>query len=341
MNEKKANVTSVPLKIPATRCSNPSQGGVALAILVWFLAAMSLLVAGIVMLSRVDIKLTQLHIARAQAEAAADGAIQLALAQMLQPDEKGQPAQQTSQSLVLPFGGMNVRVDITPLSGLVNLNQAPEELLFLLFSTVEGLDESAARALAFNVVEWRTPGMHSDAAVQPPAQDAARSQSPGDPTDPDAPGNRRFEAIEDLLLVAGVDRRVYEAVQDGIYVSQDEQSGVDWAAAPVPVLRTLMGGNTESAQALAESRLGDEQDRLVAPSDIDLSYQEARVKSSYRVDALVEHGGSVFSRRRWVNRDSPGTDGLPWSFFRTEALRVNAAMAGAGTLAAGDDHAGS
>ena len=44
---------------------------------------MSLLVAGIVMQARVDIKLAQLHATRARVEAATDGAIQLALADLM------------------------------------------------------------------------------------------------------------------------------------------------------------------------------------------------------------------------------------------------------------------
>lgn len=325
---------------PAGRYSSQHQDGVALAILVWFVAAMSLLVAGIVMQARVDIKLAQLHVARARAEAATDGAIQLALAQLQQP--VGNTGQQVLKGLVYPLGGLSVRVDITPLSGLINLNKAPEELLYLLFLTVDGFDESAARQLAFNVVEWRTPGMHSDSAVDLPSTDSARDRAqPADPTDPDAPRNRRFEANEDLLLVAGVDRRVYEAVQDAIYVSQEGQAGVDWATAPPVVLRSLMGGDAEAAQALAESRLIDAQEGLVAPTDIDLSFQEQRIKSSYRIDAAVELDGTVFNRRRWADSAKPGTDGFPWSFFRTESLRVLPAVAGAGMPMVESDYAGS
>ena len=59
------------------------QKGVALAIVVWFIAGMSLLVAGIVSHARVDTQMAQLHIARAKAVAAGDGAIQLMLGERL------------------------------------------------------------------------------------------------------------------------------------------------------------------------------------------------------------------------------------------------------------------
>ena len=51
----------------APRLYTPMAGqkGVALAIVVWFIAGMSLLVAGIVSHARVDTQMAQLHIAKA------------------------------------------------------------------------------------------------------------------------------------------------------------------------------------------------------------------------------------------------------------------------------------
>ena len=59
------------------------QQGVALAIVVWFIAGMSLLVAGIVAQARVDTQMAQVHVARAKAVAAGDGAIQLMMVDLM------------------------------------------------------------------------------------------------------------------------------------------------------------------------------------------------------------------------------------------------------------------
>ena len=56
------------------------QRGVALALVVWFIAGMSLMVGGIVSFARVDTRMTQVHLARAKTIAAGDGAIMLAMA---------------------------------------------------------------------------------------------------------------------------------------------------------------------------------------------------------------------------------------------------------------------
>lgn len=333
--------------MPAGSVARRYQNGVALAILVWFLAAMSLLVAGIVMQARIDIKLAQLHATRARVEAAADGAIQLALAQLLQPQQEGELSHPVPPSQDFSVGGFNVTVNFTPVSGLININTAPEELLFLVFSAANDLDEGAAHELALNVVAWRSANPPGNGPTDQSAQESgpghdSGSASPGAASA--APGNvrhARFEAIEDLLLVSGINRQIYTAVEDTVYVSQVGQSGVDWASAPVSVLRVLGGMDAELAQQLAASRSSDQADGLVAPDGLDLSFQEATQLSSYRIDAVVELDGSVFNRRRWVDRDRPGSDGLPWSFFRTEALRVMPSGAEEELTMGGVTHAGS
>ncbi len=338
----------MPNKMPGMRGAHHSQNGVALAILVWFLAAMSLLVAGIVMQARVDIKLTQLHATRARVEAAADGAIQLALAQLMQPTPEGELPQAALQSQDFSVGNLDVTVNFTPVSGLIDINTAAEELLFMLFSAVDELDAVVAHQLAVNVVEWRSAdplgeGVTDEAEESGPGSDndnGAASVNTGSAAS-DTARHARFEAIEDLLLVSGIDRHIYQTVADAVYVSQVGQSGVDWVAAPVAVLRVLGGMDAESAQELADSRLSDQVDGLVAPEGLDLSFQEASQLSAYRVDAMVKLDGSTFNRRRWVDREHAGTDGLPWSFFRTEALRVLPASNGDGLIARENSHAGS
>jgi general secretion pathway protein K len=325
-----------------------SQSGVALAILVWFLAAMSLLVAGIVLQARVDIKLAQLHVTQARVEAAADGAIQLALADLMLREQEAASPNPVMQSQVFNVGGYNVAVTFTPVSGLININAAPEGLLLRLFSIVDDLDENAAHELAFNVVEWRStysPGEElRDLPTQGSGWGAYGRERDAKGTDAPVMGNvgyGRFTVIEDLLLVSGIDRRVFEVVQDAVHVGQVGQSGVDWALAPVAVLRALGDMDEDAAKELAEMRINDTAEGLVAPQEMDLSFQQASALSSYRIDALVELDGSVFNRRRWVNRTRPGSDGLPWSFFRTEAVSVMPQTEGEGLTLEEGVHAGS
>jgi hypothetical protein len=291
-----------------------SEAGVALAILVWFLAAMSLLVAGIVMQARVDTRLSGLHANRARVEAAGDGAIQLALAKLLELEQAGEYSGRSAYYGVYGLGKLEVAVILTPLSGLIDLNMASEGLLSALFSSVDGLDESAAYELSASVVKWRSAAL-------------------------EGPGGR-FEVVEDLFMVEGVDRHIFEAVRDSVYVDRQGSSGVDWVSAPLSVLRALGEVDEEAAMALVESRLTEQVEYLEPPAGMDMSYQETVASNSYRADALVILDKAVYLRRRWVDRARAGADGLPWLFFRTEAVRVVPPMGEVALIAKEGSYAG-
>ena len=282
--------------------------------MVWFVAAMMILVAGIAMQARVDIRQTQLHADRARAEAIADGAISLALAEMLFVDKEGEIDTSRGFEGVYALGDVEVRVAMLPLTGLVDINLVHEDLLAMLLMTVDGVDENMAAELAANVVEWRsTQGQENNGG---PGEEYTE-ESGGD----DAFRYGRFEAIEDLLLVPGFDRRIFDAIRDAVYVSQLGQAGVDWMTAPVQVLRAIGDMDEEQALELLDKVDRSEEGDQVAPAELDLGFQESRKLPLYRVDAHVASGGELYQRRRWVKRGAKGVDGLPWQFFRTEAIR--------------------
>ena len=286
-----------------------AQGGVALAMLIWFIAAMMLLVAGIVVTARVDIKLTQLHAERARAEAAGDGAIALALVELMVVDSEDE----VDTSLVFggqySVGGLDVSVRFQPLSGLLDLNRAPEELLALLFASLDDVDEARAVELAASMVEWRSaPSEDADDIDAPVADSGLR--------------HARFETIEDLLLVPGMDRDIFTGVREAVYVSQRGQTGVDWMAAPPRVLQAIGGLDAAQAEALSAALGASGSREESAPAELDLSFQEDGNLALFRVDAVVSVGDERFLRRRWVERGRSGADDLPWRFFRSEAVRA-------------------
>lgn len=290
------------------------QSGVALAILVWFLAALSLLAAGLVLQARVDVKLAQLHSTRARVEALADGAIQLALARMSILEQEGEVDRRSAQTSGHTLGKFYVVVNITPVAGLIDLNLAPEMLLLNLFLSAPNMDENVAQELALNVIEWRSSSLLQNDELYGEA--AANDANAG--TDSRL-RHGRFEAIEDLLLVPGVDRAMYEALRESVYVSQKGELGVDWMAAPTSVLQAL-GMSTDGAREWVVNRGEADAALLGIPEDIDPALLGEGGSPVYRIDALVAIDETTFKRRRWVNKSRTGADGLPWHFFRTEAI---------------------
>ena len=283
------------------------QRGVALAVVIWFLAAMSILVSGIVYQARMDTRLTQLQVSQARAVALADGAIQFALADMMRIEREGEAVSRGTRSGVYTLADARVTVGFTPVIGLVDLNTASEGLLVALFAYGAGTGEKVAEELASNMIEWRSPAAGGGQGL---ARDPVFSEA----------RHGRFQAVEDLLLVPGVGRDIFESIRDSVYVAQQGQAGVDWASAPASVLAILAGGDPDRARELVIERAGDS-GPMVPPADLDLSHQQQQGSSLYRVDALVQLDEEAFLRRRWVDRRRQGVDGLPWSFFRSEAVQ--------------------
>jgi len=270
-------------KVPAAA----RQRGVALAIVVWFIAGMSLLVAGIVAQARVDTHMAQLHVARAKAVAAGDGAIQLMMVDLMTAQAEGGALPAGNYRL----GDIEVSVVMVPSSGLVDLNSAPVEVLAALFGLAGGLGEEDAQWLAQSVVESRSPG-------------------------PDQ-GGIKYAAIEDLLRLPGASRALLDAVRDFIVVSAAGQGATDWSLAPEALLQVLAKADPAQAES-ARSRRGS----AGASYPRAAGGQAAGMASAYRADAIVRYGDTLWLRRRWLALGTNPATALPWYTTRTEPPRV-------------------
>ena len=274
------------------------QSGVALAIVVWFLAAMSLLVAGIVFQAKADTRLAQAHIARAKAAAAGDGAIQLMMAALKTNQLKGFRGRGVP-NLALTVGAQQVNVFLVPTGGLVDLNGATPDLLAALFASAANTAGIDPKMLADNVVKWRNQ------------------------SDPVSRQAHKFSAIEDLLHIEGVTRTIFESVRDAVVVGPIKTPGVDWMSAPPAVLQALSGNNSDTVSKIVGARGSGAQSGMSAPRGLNSRFQSGGAGSSYRVDAYVTVGDKQWLRRRWVNTGSGDNDGmLPWRYTRTEPARA-------------------
>jgi general secretion pathway protein K len=289
--------TVCPVRGPAQLSK---QQGVALAIVVWFIAGMSLLVAGIVSIARVDTQMAQLHVARAKAVAAGDGAIQLMLAERfikrdLVPDGSGRPAG------IYRLGDIEVLVTLTPSAGLIDLNTAPQGVLAALFVTFGKLPEGEANFLADNVVKWR--GGLSNSKRQ-------------------TGGTNKFGAIEDLLRVEGANRGLFDAIRDYIVAGPTGSGIIDWVAAPEALLPVLEKADSEGLEAVYKRRESRSGSYAAGEAGEGERGPGQAMSGTYRADALVSYGDKIWLRRRWALMRSSPDSTLPWRMVRTEPPRV-------------------
>ena len=263
----------------------PGQRGVALGIVLWFLAGMSLLVSGIVYQARIDTRMAQLHLARATTVSAGDGAILLMLADLVSRNpEQSSKIGPISGSFVM--GQQTVSVSMVPAAGLVNLNGASGGTLARLFAMRGQLNNAEAKTLADNMIKWR--GKPGGSGVNEPGG--------------------KFQSPEDVLQVAGITRPLWDAIRDTVVVDNKLFTAEpDLAVAPDAV-RAIFGASATGPRLVANGT-GQRQ-------------AEAGLAGSYRVDAVVSYGGRSWLRRKWVDMGSNSTTLLPWSFTRVEAPRV-------------------
>lgn len=265
------------------------QRGVALALVVSFIAGLSLLVAGLVLTAKTDTRLARVHLARAQVTALGDGAINLLLGDVIDGRlAQTQTQAQTQAQGTLPqaryvLGGAAVSVLALPENLLLDLSSASAEQLAALVEFSGLLAPEAAQLVARAVVHYRDGDGESGMAHQ-------------------------LNSLEDILNVSGVNRVTLEALRDYVTVSR----GAGAARADVADARvfTQLQQCSPRARALREDMLASESEP--APG---------AVSGAFRVDALVRQDRDVWLRRRWV-RLGGGRDGLPWTVTRTEPVRM-------------------
>ena len=169
-----------------------SQQGVALAIVVWFIAGMSLLVAGIVAPARVDTQLAQVHADRARVIAAGDGAVRLLIADIVSESRRRNNQEPPQVERRYRVGEQEVKIVITPVQGLISLNDAQVPLLRELFKQAAAMEQGEAVALARTVNEWRKTRPRQRAPLN------------------------TFDVGEDLLRVGGLSRGDFDRVRDHV-----------------------------------------------------------------------------------------------------------------------------
>ncbi|HHX81603.1 MAG TPA: general secretion pathway protein GspK, partial [Pseudomonadaceae bacterium] len=219
------------------RRSLPQQRGVALALLLWMLAALTLLVGGLISLSRSDVQLTALQLDQARAQAAAVGIAHVALRDMHTMALAGDLNAGAGLQGVYELAGLSLRVTIVPASALVNLNSAAAPLLEVLLRHVGGLDGTQAQELAAAIVDWRS-GAVLDAEGNLMVDD----------------GRGMFRVEEELLEVPGMSRDIFEKLRRFVHAQPDASGELNLLAAPESLLVAWREVDSAAVDFALESR---------------------------------------------------------------------------------------
>lgn len=197
-----------------------SQSGVALITVLWIVAALGIVVAGISYSVRAELRQISLSREMVQSKAQAEAAMVLVLQQMSASNQRPNRVVSTN----VAYEGQTVGVEIMPMNGLIDINNAPAPLLARLFERGANLAPDVAEELASSVVAAR---------VKPDKQGRAV----------------RFDAIQDLLSVQGVDYEMYARLAPLLTADAGGSGKVNPLAAPESVLRVISGGAAAASVA--------------------------------------------------------------------------------------------
>jgi general secretion pathway protein K len=262
--------------------------GVALIAVLWIVAALAVLVTGVVQAQRSELRLAGVARASLVGEAAGQAAIHLVLQRMA----GGAPRVDRLTRTAVDYDGRSIVVEVMPLTGLVDLNQAPAPLLAALLRHAGGLDEPQARTLADALVERRTAG--ADALLDTP---------------------------EELLSLPGVDYDLFARLAPFVTTGSRGSGRVHPLAAPYNVLLFLAGGNAAVAQRIADDR--DAGAAAIDTTRLEGAFTDATVSSRYRftADVPMPDGARVLVQRD-VDLVAPPAAAAPWLTLRASTRWV-------------------
>lgn len=256
--------------------------GLALVAVLWIVAALAVMVTSLSHAVRQEVRAVSTSRQALAAQALGQGSIHLVLQDLAARLDR--PAR--AFWIDAHYAGVPVTVHVLPLNGLIDLNNAPQGLLALLFQHGGGVDPGRAQSLAAAAVAWRS------------ALDT-RGRAVG------------FEAAEDLLRVPGVDYPLYARLATLVSADLRGSGRVNVHAAPPEVLAVLAGGDRGRAEALAVAR--DAGQPTLDLTALRGEYVETLAATSrYRLLARVPLAAGTFLQVMRTVDFAAARHGVPW-----------------------------
>lgn len=220
------------------------QRGVALILVLWACALLTIMLGGFAVLARTEGTQARYQFAQVRARYAAEAGVARAVAALGDPD-LSQRWRSDGQSYRFTFNQADIRVRITSEDGKIDLNAAMPKVLEKLIESV-GEKPDAAHALAAAIVDWRD----TDDNTRPGGAEADRYESEGRDY---GPRNGPFASIDELQLVLGMSAKLYRQLEPLLTIWSGRNMP-DPAYAPARVLAALPGMSQKSASAYVRKR---------------------------------------------------------------------------------------
>lgn len=262
--------------------------GMALLAVLWVVAALSIMLSGMLQVVRTEAGIAGQFRQTVINQGVADAAIRMTLREL--ELEKGKPIKAIQTKTISVFD-QEVKIEVIPMNGAIDLNNAPESLLADAFEYGAGVSRETAQRLANSAIEARD-----------------RKNAQGVPV--------RFHANEELLRLDGVNYDIYARLKNVFTVDTAGSGRVNPLASSMPTLVILAKGDLARAKQLFELRLSNPESMdtttLTAPH-IDMA------STSYlAIRATLPNQDHRFFTRTWRVDVATAAYGLPWRLLGEE-----------------------
>lgn len=211
------------------------QNGIVLVIILWATVLLTVIMGGLVLAMRTEIRLALTQSAQVRARALAEAGINHVILQLLQADRRQTPSL-TLLAKQYRFGAGQVRTYVEDEAGKIDLNQAGPELFDDLLLSA-GLRDEPRESLVEAILDFRDPdnlnrlkGLEEE-VYQELGLDYG-------------PKNARFDTVEELLQIPGMSTKLFKKVRRAITVHSGLKE-VNLTLAPMSVLKAVPNQDPE------------------------------------------------------------------------------------------------
>lgn len=183
---------------------NGNQAGIALVIVIWFVALLSLLALGFSKIMRSEALISRNLVESIQAKHLAAAAIEQAIFKLLEEDPAARLTLTNGQSVNFSFGDAKLSYRMQNENGKLNINLVPLELIENLLISL-GVEKESAISISHAVEDWR------DADDLKQLYGAERADY-SDVNILGRPSNAPFRYIYELRHVMGVSADIYDVI---------------------------------------------------------------------------------------------------------------------------------
>ncbi len=249
--------------------------GIALISVLWVVALLAVVAAGMSATMQDETRLARNLIASAQARHAAEGGVQLALLALLGGTGRTswQPDGSAHERVV---GDAIVRVTMIDEAGKIDLNAAQDGLLDGLLKTAD-LEDWERHSIVDAILDWRD----ADSFIR------LNGAEDGDYLAADKPygtKDTRFDSVDELQLVLGMAPELYRKIKPALTV-YSRQPGVNPGAASRQVLLAIPGMDAETVERYIVLRERNRENGLPPPPTIERQYIARRRGRTYSIHA--------------------------------------------------------